>query len=95
MALLDYQGPASITFNGRPLIETVTIRVRRSSNAKPVKTLAKGLAGKTKGAPEITIDLSNAIPITGYETNMRDLIISQDNCTIDVRAAGTQDTYDG
>lgn len=95
MSLSDYVGPASVAMNSRPLIEIVTIRVRRMSNAKPVKTLPKGLAGRTKGAPEVTIDMSNAIPAAGYETNMRDLVITQDLVTIDVRAAGTQDTYIG
>lgn len=95
MALADYVGPAAISMNGRPLIEIVTIRVRRMGNAKAVKTLPKGLAGRTKGAPEVTIDMSNAIPAAGYETNMRDLVITQDIVTIDVRKAATQDTYVG
>ena len=95
MALQDYVGPASITYNDRPLIDTATCRVRRMSNAKPVKTLALGLAGRTKGAPEVTISISNAIPVAGYETNMRDLVISQAICQIGFKTAGTQDTYEG
>ena len=95
MALQDYVGPAIITYNDRVLIQSATIRVRRSSNAKPVKTLALGLAGRTKGAPEVAIDISNAVPLLGYETNMRDLVISQAICQIGVKVAGTQDTYEG
>ena len=92
--MIEYAGPATITFNGRPLVEVESIQIRRVSNARAVKTLAKGLAGRTKGAPEYTLTMRNAVPITGYEVPWNDLIESQDIVQIGVRKAGIEEIWD-
>lgn len=92
--MIDYAGPATITYNGRPLAEVESVQIRRASNAKAVKTLAKGLAGRTKGAPEYTITLRNAVPATGFETAYNTLIETQVLFQIGIRKAGIEEVFE-
>lgn len=92
--MIDYAGPATVTYLGRPCVEVEACQIRRISNAKPVKTLAKGLAGKTRGAPEYTITLRSAVPVTGAEVPWDDMIESQPTVQIGIRKAGFEEIYD-
>lgn len=93
-ALIDYAGPATVTFNGRPALEIANIKVNRLSNAKAVKTLAKGLAGRSKGAPTVSISWDSAVPATGFELPINTLVFSQDIIEIGVVMAATEEVFD-
>lgn len=93
--MADYVGPAKIRMNGRPLVQTESCRISRQGNHKPVKTLALGLAGKTKGSGEVMIDLTQAIPANGREAQWKELVLSGDTVEIDVEAANETETFEG
>lgn len=63
----NYQGPGEIQWNGSTLAESKSVRISVSSNAKPVITMAKGLAGRSKGPPQTSITIENAAPLAGLE----------------------------
>jgi hypothetical protein len=92
--MIDYAGPATVTHNGRPMAECEQVSIKRQTNAKAVKTLAKGLAGRTKGAPEYSITLRNAVPATGFEVAYNDLIESQELFQIGIRKAGIEEVFE-
>lgn len=92
--MIDYAGPATVTKNGRPLAEVESVRIQRAGNHRAVKTLAKGLAGRTKGAPEVNITLRNAVPATGFEAEFNDLVFNGNLTQIGVRRAGLEEVYE-
>lgn len=53
--------------NGRLLTEHADITLSRNSNANPVRTVAKGFAGMSPGAPDCEIDVTNAVPAADFE----------------------------
>lgn len=91
--MADYAGPAIVSVNGRPSLDVARCTINRTSNAKPVKTLALGLAGKTKGAPEVEITLQQARRVTGDETDWKGLSISQDDINISVVQANEEELF--
>lgn len=92
--LIDYAGPAQVTFNGQPLIQPTSVRITRTSNNAKVKTLAGGLVGRTKGAPEVSITLENAVPLAGHEAKFNDLIFqSNDIFELGVEIASVVETF--
>lgn len=93
--MADFAGPATVKLNGRPLLHVQSARVRRAGNHRAVKTLALGLAGKTRGAPEVTIELRSAVPTTGLEATYRDLVLSGDDVTISFVAGGVEENFVG
>lgn len=93
--MADYAGPAIVKLNGRPLLQVQMCKVSRASNAKAVKTLALGLAGKTKGAPEVSISLTNAVPAAGYEATFNDLVFTQDDVTIGIVMGNVEEAFFG
>lgn len=93
--LQDYAGQAQLTKNSRPLLEPTKISVKRASNAAKVKTIAKGLSGRTRGGPEYSISIDNPIPANGYESDWNELVDSQDIFELGVEIANQTEIFEG
>lgn len=48
-------------------MESSSITVSRNSALQPVKTLGKGHAGFSRGAPTVEIQVKNAVPLDDFE----------------------------
>ncbi len=62
-----YEGPGTIQMDSSTLAEAQSVRVRVASNNNRVRTLRKGLAGRSKGPRETEITVANAVPAAGLE----------------------------
>jgi hypothetical protein len=56
-----------VLINGKLLMEHANVSVNRDSGAQVVTTVGRGFAGVSLGAPQLTISVDNAIPISGFE----------------------------
>lgn len=75
MANLQQYAKATLYWNGSPLAEEASVTIKRASNAQIVKTVAKGFAGMSQGAPMVNISVSNAVPSAGFEMDPGDFIM--------------------
>lgn len=91
----NYQGPGEIQFNGSTLAESKSVRVSVASNAKDVNTMAKGLAGRSKGPVKTTINIENAAPLAGLEDEFVELCQSSDYVDVVVTFAGKRYQWTG
>lgn len=87
MAVSKYT-KALVYVNGALLAEESSVTVKRTSGKNAVKTVAKGLAGFSQGAPMTDISVSNAVPSADFELNPGKFINNNDNVEITVVAAG-------
>lgn len=55
------------TVNGALLTEHISVEIRRLTDAQVIKTVAKGFAGVSPGAPWCSVDVKNAVPSTDFE----------------------------
>lgn len=84
-----------VTINGKLLLEHASVSISRSSGAQPVTTVGRGFAGMSIGAPSLEIDVTNAVPVAGYEFNAQDEIESLEVVEIGLLAAGLALTSKG
>lgn len=90
-----YEGPGSIIMDSSLLAEAQSIKVSLSSNNNPVKTMRKGLAGRSKGPRQAEIAVSSAVPIAGLEQEFIQKIVVDADVQIVVIFAGKRYQYDG
>lgn len=57
-----YSGPGYIKLEGIPDLESETITFKLDTGNTSVKTLLKGRAGHSKGAKEVEVTVSDAVP---------------------------------
>lgn len=62
---------------GTLLAEEQEIDFTRTANAVRVATVAKGFAGTSPGAPEISVNIRGAMPVGGLEFDAGPYILSQ------------------
>lgn len=74
MANLQQYAKATLYWNGSLLAEEASVTIKRASNAQIVKTVAKGFAGLSQGAPMCNVSISNAVPSAGFEMDPGDFI---------------------
>ena len=55
------------TVNSALLLEHITVRVQRLTDAQVIKTVGKGFAGVSPGAPWCKISIKNAVPSADFE----------------------------
>ena len=53
--------------DGNMLMEEATVTMKRESGAQPVKTVGKGFAGVSKGAPVTNVTVESFVPTAGME----------------------------
>lgn len=91
----NYQGPGEIQFNGSTLAESKSVRVQIMSNAKEQMTMAKGLAGRSKGPVKSTINIENAAPLAGLEDEFVELCVAGTYVDVVVAFAGKRYQWTG
>lgn len=95
MADLQLYTKASIYKDGSLLSEEADLTVKRMTGAQVAKTVAKGFAGLSPGAPMIQISVTNAVPATDFEYNPGSNMANLDVVEITVFAAGRTLTSKG
>lgn len=76
MANLQQYAKATLHWNGSALAEEASVTIKRASNAQIVKTVLKGFAGMSQGAPMVNVSISNAVPSAGFEMDPGDFIMN-------------------
>jgi len=79
---------AEVYWNGRKLAEEASVKVARDSKAQVVATVARGFAGMSPGAKDISISVENAVPAADFELNPGEYIDGLVAGEITVFAAG-------
>lgn len=95
MALERYEGPGVVMMDGSLLAEVTSCRVRLASNNNRVRTMRKGLAGRSKGPREAEITCSNAVPVAGLEQEFVEKVINDADVQIVIVFGGRRYQYDG
>jgi len=95
MANLEIYTKAVVYVNSSVLSEEASVAIKRLSGAQPVKTVAKGLAGFSPGAPMMTISVSNAVPSADFELDPGKMIADLEIVEITIFAAGRTLTSKG
>jgi hypothetical protein len=90
-----YEGPGTIQMDSSTLAEATSVRVRGASNNSRVRTLRRGLAGRSKGPREFEITVANAIPVAGMEQDFIQKMIDDADVSIVVVTGGKRYQYDG
>jgi hypothetical protein len=90
-----YEGPGEIQMNSRTLAEAVSVSVQTRSNSSPVRTMKKGLNGRSRGPIETQIQVSSAVPKSGLEQEYVEKCIDDADVTISVKFGGRTYLYDG
>lgn len=94
MSNLQNYTKAVVYINGALLTEESNVTVKRESGGNAVKTVAKGYAGRSPGAPMTTITVKNAVPSLEFELNPGQFINNSESCEISIFAAGRTLTLD-
>lgn len=95
MALDQYEGPGEVQFNQSTLAEAQSISVTVNGNNNPVVTMKKGLAGRSRGAVTVDIQVENAVPKGGMEAEFIEQCVENADVTISHVWAGRTYQYDG
>lgn len=92
--MTQYNGPCELQFDGRTLAEATTCRISVTPNTTPVRTMKKGLGGRSRGPVECTIDVESAIPKAGFEVDFMQKCIDDADVTIVIVRAGKRVAFD-
>lgn len=79
---------AVVYVNSNLLTEESNVTIKREDGGNPVKTTAKGYAGRSPGAPMTNITVRNAVPSADFEFNPGVFINQTEEVEITVFAAG-------
>lgn len=86
---------AVVYINGSLLTEESTCTVKRTDGGNTVKTVAKGFAGRSPGAPMTAITVKNAVPSADFEFNPGAFMGNTEEVEVSVFAAGKTLTATG
>lgn len=99
-----YEGPAEVYLQVRKptggtalklMVEMTTLTVTINSNAKPIRTMQKGLAGRAPGPVEVEGSMAAAIPVTGMEVDFQRAVIDNADVYIVHKIGNVRRSYDG
>lgn len=93
--MAEYSRPYSIFLDGAPLAEAENCEVNYASGDNPVRTLAKGLAGFSDGAEEVSLRFRNAIPLRGMEKDFAAICMGHQTVQFTVKEANAVSTFEG
>jgi hypothetical protein len=79
---------AVVYVNSNLLTEESNVTIKRESGGNAVKTVAKGYAGRSPGAPMTMITVRNAVPSADFELNPGPFLNNTEEVEISVFAAG-------
>ena len=95
MPMEQYEGVAEIVFRNRPLAEASSVNTTTNSNANPVNTMKKGLAGRSAGAVSVDLTIESAVPKAGMEDDFVELCQENEDITVSMFSAGKTYTWNG
>lgn len=79
---------ATVLINGNLLTEESKATIKRESGGNAVKTVSKGYAGRSPGAPMTMITIENAVPSADFELNPGPFLNNTEELEVSVFAAG-------
>lgn len=79
---------AVVYINSNLLTEESNVTIDQDSGSNEVKTVAKGYAGESPGAPMTMINVRNAVPSADFEFNPAPFINLTEEVEVSVFAAG-------
>lgn len=88
MSNVQTYSKAVVYVNGSLLTEESNVTIKRDSGGNAVKTVAKGYAGRSPGAPMTMITVRNAVPAADFELNPGQFINQTGEVEVSVFAAG-------
>ena len=94
MALQKYSN-ALVMLEGSLLTEENSVSIDKKSGLNPVHTVAKGFAGASQGAPEMTVRVDNAVPSADFEYLPDADVLEGKVVEITIFMAGKQTTAKG
>ena len=71
------------------------MRYRISGNNRPVVTMKKALAGRSKGPVQSELTVENAVPKAGFEADFTDKVVKNADVRVTVLVAGKRLQFDG
>lgn len=77
------------------LSEEASVTMSRSTGSSEVKTVAKGYAGESPGAPTIELDVTNMVPAAGIEFDAGRYMSTMTPVEMGLLAFGKQLTFKG
>lgn len=77
------------------LSEEASVSLSRETGSQAAKTVAKGYAGETPGAPMVELQVSNMVPAAGIEFDAGDHMITMKPIEMGLLAFGKQLTFKG
>lgn len=99
-----YEGPAEVylqvkgtgaTSALKLMVEMTSLTVTVNSNAKPIRTMQKGLAGRAPGPVEVEASMESAIPVSGMEADYQKAVIDNADIFIVHKLGNVRRSYDG
>lgn len=90
-----YEGPAEIQFDNSTLAEATSVNIQINGNNNAVTTMKKGLAGRSRGAMTVNIQVENAVPKGGLEAQFIEKCVENADVRVTHLFAGKQYIYDG
>jgi len=88
MSNVQTYSKAVVYVNSNLLTEESNVTIKRDSGGNAVKTVAKGYAGRSPGAPMTMITVKNAVPSADFEFNPGLNINQTEEVEVTVFAAG-------
>lgn len=82
-----YSGPGTVLYRGRPVLQASSAEFDVQTDNKDVVTLRLGRAGHSPGARKVSLQVSNAIPLAGFEVDWVGLANAQAEVQIGFRVA--------
>ena len=95
MADLSLYTKALVYLNSSLLSEEADVSLKRATGAQVVKTVAKGFAGVSPGAPMAEIEISNAVPSADFEVDPGAFMLQLQVVELTICAAGRTATCKG
>lgn len=95
MALTKYEGPATVILDGDIQAEATSVRLSYNSNARPVVTMKKGLAGRSIGPGQTDFSVTSAIPRAGMESDVLRKCVANADVRIVFVVAGVRYQVEG
>lgn len=95
MSNLERYAKATVYIDGTLLSEAAGVTVKQVGGGSPVKTIAKGYAGRSPGAPMTMISVDNAVPSADFEFNPGSVINNVSVVEVTVFAGGRTLTSKG
>lgn len=95
MAMEEYEGPGTVIFDGDIQAEAMTVRFSFNSNARPVTTMRKGLAGRSIGPGQSDIAITSALPRAGMEGKFLAKCVANAFCRVVMVVAGKRWQVEG